>query len=86
MKTDKDKDKSGVAFMAIDQYGHAYHGLENPRKDLCERLGRMHAEKMFIDGKDGQPRHVGYVVGGLWLRLYEVRPWYGDDFGKEVAE
>ena len=76
----------GVALMAIDQYGQTFHGLTNPRKDLCDRLGKAHAEKMYVETKDGKSRHVGYVIGGLWLRLYEVRPWYGDDFGKEVAE
>ncbi len=82
----RNKGKGGVAFMAIDQYGRAYHGLANPRKDLCERLGKTHAEKMFCDTEDGGARHIGYVIGGLWLRIYEVRPWHGDGDGKEVAE
>lgn len=40
-------------YMAIDQYGHTYHGLKHPRKDLCERLCRSHVEKMYQDKKDG---------------------------------
>lgn len=32
-------------YMAIDQYGHTYHGLKHPRKDLCERLCCSHVEK-----------------------------------------
>ena len=28
-------------YMAIDQYGHTYHGLKHPRKDLCERRCNM---------------------------------------------
>lgn len=32
-------------YMAIDQYGHTYHGLKHPRKDLYERLCRSHVEK-----------------------------------------
>ena len=42
-------------YMAIDQYGHTYHGLKHPRKDLCERLCRSHVEKMYQDKKDGTP-------------------------------
>ena len=61
-------------FMAIDQYGHTYHGLTNPRKDLCERLGKKHVEKMYRDGKDGVALWVGYIIGGLWLELFEVKP------------
>lgn len=61
-------------YMAIDQYGQTYHGLKNPRKDLLARLYRSHADKMYQD-PDG--RHVGYVIGGLWLTLYKVTPFEG---------
>jgi hypothetical protein len=62
--------------MAIDQNGHAFHDLgPHPRQALCARLGRRHADKMYIDGKDGKTYHIGYIIGGLWLTLYEVRPW-----------
>ena len=61
-------------YMAIDQYGTTYHGLEHPRKDLCERLGRSHADRIFTDSKDGKTYHVGYIISGLWLRVYEVTP------------
>ena len=62
-------------FMAIDQYGNTHHGLEHPRKDLLERLGRKHAEKMYVDTKDGTAKHIGYVIAGLWLTVYEVKRW-----------
>jgi hypothetical protein len=62
-------------FMAIDQFGQTYHGLTHPRKDLCERLGRKHASLMYCDTKDGKVFQIGYVIAGLWLRLYAVRPW-----------
>jgi hypothetical protein len=62
-------------FMAIDQYGQTYHGLNHPRKDLLSQLGRRHATKMYIDHKDGKTFHVGYVIGGLWLTLYSVAPF-----------
>lgn len=61
-------------YMAIDQYGQTYHGLKHPRKDLCERLCNSHVEKMYQDKKDGTTVFCGYVIGGLWLQLYEVQP------------
>ena len=64
-----------VGIMGIDQYGHTYHGLENPRKDLMARIGSTHAEKMYRENGDGTGRHVGYVIGGLWVELYRVAPW-----------
>ena len=52
-------------YMAIDQYGQTYHGLEHPRKDLLERLGRSHAEKMYRDTLDGRTVCTGYVTQRL---------------------
>lgn len=64
-------------FMAVDQYGQYYHDLgPHPRKTLLERIGRSHAEKMYVD-RDSVPYHVGYIIAGLWLRIYEVRDTFG---------
>lgn len=52
-------------YIAIDQYGQTWKNLEHPRKDLMEQIGCRHAEKMY---------HVGYVISGLWLTVYEIRP------------
>lgn len=60
--------------MGIDQYGQTYHGLKKPRKDLLEQLGRTHANKMYRDIK-GKSVHVGYIIGGLWIEIYQVKPW-----------
>ncbi len=63
-------------YMAIDQYGTTYHNLgPHPRKELLERLGYKKANKMYVDTKDGQTVHIGYVIGGLWLTLYKVEPY-----------
>jgi hypothetical protein len=59
--------------MAIDQYGKHYDGLKNPRKELSEILGCKHVDKMYIDSKDGT-YHVGYIIAGYWLEIYEVIP------------
>lgn len=34
-----------------------------------------HAVKMYCDGNDGKTYHVGYIIAGLWLSLYEVTPF-----------
>ena len=61
-------------YMAVDQYGTTYHGLKHPRKDLIERTGYQHVTKMYVDKKDGRSVQTGYVIGPLWLSLYEVTP------------
>lgn len=61
-------------YMAIDQYGQTHHDLgPHPRKGLLEKLGRKHASKMYVDKADGTTKHVGWIIGGLWLTVYEVR-------------
>jgi hypothetical protein len=57
-------------FLGIDQYGTRYDGLQHPRKDLKARLGGK-INKMYVDNTDGSTSHVGYVVGGLWVQLFE---------------
>ena len=61
-------------YMAIDQYGNTFHGLKHPRKELMERIGCTHVQKMYQDKRDGSVVHVGYVIGGHWLTLYRVEP------------
>jgi hypothetical protein len=62
--------------MGIDQYGQTYHALgQHPRKELLSRIGRKSARKMYVDKKDGSTAHCGYVIAGLWITLYEVRPF-----------
>ena len=69
--------QNGPNYMAIDQYGNTYHNLgQYPRKALLERLNAKRASKMYV----GDSIHVGYVISGLWLNLYEVRPFH------EIAE
>lgn len=64
--------------MGIDQYGTHYDNLgEHPRKALMDKLYIKHAEKMYVDDKDGNTKHVGYIIGGLWINLYTVSEWNG---------
>ena len=65
----------GKMYMGIDQYGTTYHGLKNPRKDLMDELYCSHAKKMYIDKVDGSYKHIGYIIKGLWITLYEITPF-----------
>jgi hypothetical protein len=59
-------------FIGIDQHGEVYNNMKHPRKELMERIGSKHSEKMYQD-IDGKSHHVGYVIGGHWVRLYIAR-------------
>ena len=59
--------------MAKDQWGNTFHALgANPRAELLRRLDRQHASKMYIDTKSGSTQHVGWIIAGHWLTVYEV--------------
>jgi hypothetical protein len=61
--------------MAIDQYGQTHHNLgPHPRKALLAKLGRTRAAKMYVDKKAGGSVHIGWIIGGLWLTVYQVTP------------
>lgn len=67
-----------LGYLGIDQYGKHYRMKTHPRKELCEQLGCKSsvAKRMFVDRKkDGTPKHIGYVVGDLWVTVYEVHEW-----------
>jgi hypothetical protein len=63
--------------IAEDQFGDKWE-IEgrHPRKELLALFGRKHADKIWRD-RGGTHRHVGYKVAGLWLELFEVKPWEG---------
>jgi hypothetical protein len=69
-------DEAMKDFMGIDQYRQTYHALgSHPRKELLRRIGRKSARKMYVDKKDGSTSHCGYVIVGLWIILYKVKPF-----------
>lgn len=67
-----------LGYMAFGNYGTILH-LNNPDKpprgQLLARLGATRATKMYVDRTDGQPRHIGYIVGKEWFTIYEVHRW-----------
>lgn len=67
--------KPAKNFMAVDQFGQTYSNLgKHPRKELMVLSGASHAARMYMDKKDGRTVHVGWVIKGYWLRVYEVVP------------
>jgi len=51
----------------LDQCGRT-HTARTVRELRSKIPGRM--SKMYIDKADGTYRHVGYVIGRLWLSAY----------------
>lgn len=57
--------------LGIDQFGQRFAvDPKAPRKSLMASLGTRHADKMYVDTKDGA-RHIGYIVRGHWVTLYQ---------------
>ena len=67
-----------LGYMARDQYGTTLHfpNATHIRKTLLEKLGRKSCQKMYMDHKNGEPRHIGYVVGKQWFTVYSVCSWH----------
>jgi hypothetical protein len=56
--------------IGVDQYGTVYGRLgRHPRAALLARLGRRHAERIYLDTPAGTV-HCGYIIAGLWISLY----------------
>lgn len=66
-----------LGYIGVDQHGATYTLIKNkhPRGQLLSLLGRKSCEKMYKDFSDGSTKHVGYVVGGLWVHIFEVHEW-----------
>jgi hypothetical protein len=55
--------------IGISQHGQIFHNLgKHPRKELLKRLNRKHCSKMYR----GAGQHVGYVIAGMWIELFET--------------
>ena len=65
-----------LGILGIDQHGN-YHKLKSnhPRKELQEMFNKKHIEKMYVDKTTGESKHIGYIIDGLWINLYEVHEW-----------
>ena len=73
-------DEMKLGYMAVGNRGTTVHLTDadkHPRGQLLAKLFAGHADKMYVDGKDGEAKHVGYIVRGEWFTVYEVHEWAG---------
>ena len=56
-------------YIAIDQYDNKIFVEKYPRKELMEHVGCSHVSKMYVDNKDGNTYHVGYVISNRWFTV-----------------
>lgn len=65
--------------LARDQWGQELTiPGRHPRKELLDKLGYKHAERLYVDKNDGRRVHVGYEIGRSWYTLYTIEPWEKD--------
>ena len=64
---------TSVKYLAISQYGNKHFlYTDHPRKELIDKAGGRSARKMYVDDKEGNAHHIGYIVAGEWWTLYVV--------------
>ena len=59
-------------YIGIDQYNNHYHIKKYPRKELLKLLGYKSSQKMYIDTSSCETKHIGYVIGGLWINVFAI--------------
>lgn len=68
-----------MKYLARDQYGNQWPlHTDYPRKELLEEFESKHAEKMYIDDKDGNTTHAGYIIAGHWLTVWKIAGLIGE--------
>lgn len=62
-----------LGYIAFDQYGNHYKIKKHPRKELInDHYLRGRVRKMYVDTHNRQIKHVGYVIGKLWVNVYQI--------------
>ncbi len=72
-----------IGYLASGHQGTMIKLLEknkHPRGQLLKALSSKHAQKIYIETKEGETKHVGYIVSGEWFDIFEVHSW---ESGKE---
>ena len=62
---------NGTLMLYLDQYGNHFYARTD--RELREKVGSSGSRiaKMYVEnGADGEPRHVGYVIAGHWLKMF----------------
>ncbi len=65
---------NGQWMLYVDQHNNMFGA--STIKELKANVGSSTARRMYVDKKDGPPKHVGYIVGSHWLTAYV--PYEGD--------
>jgi hypothetical protein len=62
---------NGKPTLYLDQWGNRFWAstLKDLRKQI--EMGGSRVAKMYVDKKDGDVAHVGYVIGQHWLTAYQ---------------
>ena len=67
-----------LGFVAHDQWGNTFFLGKHPRKQLLEKMGKKHAEKIYVDVKndDGSITtiHSGWKIGNSWFDVFRLEP------------
>ena len=62
---------NGKLFLYLDQFGNHFYARTVKALRVQIEGGGSRVSKMYVDGKDGLPLHVGYVIGRYWLSIFE---------------
>lgn len=47
----------------FDNQNKTFSDMQSARKWICDQYGKAKRAPMYIDGKDGKPQKIGYVIG-----------------------
>ena len=62
---------NGRLMLYLDQFGNYFYA--GTVRELRRKVGSSGSRiaKMYVrNGADGEPRHIGYVIAGHWLRVF----------------
>lgn len=62
---------NGRLMLYLDQFGNYFYA--GTVRELRGKVGSSGSRiaKMYVrNGADGEPRHIGYVIAGHWLRMF----------------
>ena len=57
---------NGKLMLYLDQFGNYFYARTVKVGSSGSRIAKMYVE----NGADGEPRHIGYVIAGHWLRMF----------------
>jgi hypothetical protein len=69
-------------FRIFDKQNKTFSDMQSARKWISDQYGKAKRSPMYIDGKDGKPQKIGYVIGfrNTDLSHYPVDKWIQRDW------